>query len=313
MLPREGVSVKAKWRLFRYLNCNQATLGTIMDYLGEGDGRLLKVNCQLEGGGFSAGSTCGVVSGGCLAIGLKYLEDIKMGNLRKLACLHALLKDYTSWFEREFGSTLCRERSGVRVNELGGFVRYLFLGNVFTRCMSHIGRAANHLAEILSAPLEEMDQGGLEEAEHCAIGVMRKIREKTGIGDETVESLYVTMDGGVGLSGGLCGAVAGAFMPLGWKFGIDPKSSGMLGTLRAFVRGHVNLYRGRKAAELWAVGKEFLRDYFREFASLECRDLTGKSFQGFAAFALYTREAEICQRLKDWSSERVLQILAEYG
>ncbi len=311
-LTREGVSRTARYRLIRYLNCNQATLGTIADFLGEGDGHLLKVNCQLEGGGFSSGSTCGVVSGGCLAIGLRYLDDIRSEEPGKMAALHSLLKEYTSWFEKEFKSTLCRERSGVEVNSFWGFMNYIFLGKVFTRCVNHVGKAADWLAEKVSNPLNEEDPGGVTQVNHCAVDVLRELRRETGLGSELIEDLYVTLNGGIGLSGGLCAAVAGAFVPIGWRFGIDPKGEGAWGTLTLFLKGHINLYRGREEGELWSVGQEFLRNYFKKFKALECEKLTNKKFTGFQDFARFAEEAEVCREIKDWSLNETLRLMEKY-
>ncbi len=229
-----------------------------------------------------------------------------------MAALHALLKEYTSWFEREFESTLCRERSGVEVNKFWGFMNYIFLGKVFTRCVYHVGKAAEWLTEKVSGPLGGGDPGGITQVNHCAVSVLRELRKETGLGSELMEDLYITLNGGVGLSGGLCAAVAGAFVPVGWRYGIDPKKEGAWGTLALFLRGHVNLYREREERELWSVGQEFLRNYLREFKALECQKLTNRKFAGFQDFASFVEEAEICKEIKAWSLQEALRLLEKY-
>jgi hypothetical protein len=96
-----------------------------------------------------------------MAIALAHLGDILSGEAGKGEALYERLRQYTQWFEEQFSSTICRERCGVEVKEVAGFLNYLFTGKVVTRCVNHIGRAAAHLL----APINQALEGGGEVTE----------------------------------------------------------------------------------------------------------------------------------------------------
>lgn len=308
-ISRERVSRKARRRIIEYLNCNQATLSTQRDYLGVENDMLMKANCQLEGGGFSAGSTCGVVSGGCQSLALRHIEDLREGDLRKMAAFHSLLKEFTTWFERTYGSTICRERTGCDLASVSGLALYT-VGGRFTRCLMHAGPTARFLAYLEDRPLGEEDPGEVTELNHCSVEVLRRLRENTGTGNEFFEALYIAMNGGIGLAGGLCGAAAAGYLPIGWRYGLDPEQIGFMGNLAGFYRGHSNLYGKRDEKELWSLGRRFIRAWLAEFGSLECRDLTGTNFYGYRDFAPYVWDAEICRRVKEFAVARTTELLS---
>lgn len=84
-----------------------------------------KAACPLDGGALSSGSTCGVVSGGCLAMVLAHRADLLCGDPGKIAAVYGELKDYTRWFEQEFGSSECRDlvwRSFGDASELASYL-----------------------------------------------------------------------------------------------------------------------------------------------------------------------------------------------
>ena len=289
---------------------------------------MVKAACPLEGGGASGGSTCGVVSGGCMALALGHLADILEGDAAKTEALYGRMREYALWFEESFGSTLCRERCGTDLTRVTGFLDYIFTGKVFTRCVAHLGKSAKKLIEMVNRPLLEQradtgraDTGPAEAGRvadagsaggYCAAEVLHGIREATGLGSEYLENISIAFDGGIGLSGGLCGALAGALLPLGMVWGIDPKEEGIAGTLRAFLRGHVNLYTGRGRKELWAAANPLVREFRREFGSLECRELTSRSFAGGEELATFVPSSPRCAEIKEWCRDRVVEILG-YG
>jgi hypothetical protein len=306
------LSRTARRRIFTYLNCNQCTLSTQRDHLGTIHPMLLKANSHLEGGCFSRGSTCGVVSGGCQSLALRHLEELRRGEPARLAAFHSLLKEYTGWFAANFGSTLCRERCGCRFDTPGGIAGYA-LGGRFLRCVVHAGRAARFLAELEERPLGEEDPGEAGsggEVFHCSLGVLRRLREATGAGDEDFDALYISMNGGVGLSGGLCGAAAAGMLPIGWHFGLDPEELGFRGNLAGFVRGHLDIIKGRERRDLFSLGNRFIKGWLEEFGSLECRDLTGTRFTGFGDFSSYAKESPVCRRAVDFAVEKSLELLS---
>lgn len=307
-IGRAEVSRTARKRILTYANCNQCTLSTQRDYLGSENDLLMKVNCHLEGGCFSTGSTCGVVSGGCQSLALRHMDDLNGGDPRKMAAFHGLLKEYTDWFKGSFGSAVCRERTGCKLDTLAGLNAYL-LGGRLLRCFVHAGRAARFLAYLEERPLGEEDPGEVDEPEHCSVEVMRRLREATGAGDEYLETLYIAMNGGVGLSGGLCGAAAAGLVPIAWRYGLDPETVGIFANVKGLVRGHLNVYGRREREEYFSLGHRFMRAWREEFGSLECRDLTGRDFYGYRDFAPFVRDAGICRRVKEFAVAKAAELL----
>lgn len=251
-----------------------------------------------------------------MAISLAHLADILGGEEGKGEALYGRLREYTGWFEENFGSTLCRERSGVNVNEPLGFIDYLLTGKVVTRCVNHIGKSVSHLIELMNRPLEgggeanELDRRLASTGGYCAAEVMKGIREETGYGSLYLEQLSMALDGGVGLSGGLCGALGGALLAMGLIWGIDPKREGIVGTLIPFLRGHVNLYTGCSEPELWAVANPFMREFAREFGSLECRDIAARRFGSGTELAEHMAASQTCAGVKDWCRARATQLIS---
>jgi len=294
----------------------QATFGTLAGYLGVAERTAVQASCPLEGGGASEGSTCGVVSGGCMAIVLAHLADVLCGDAGKGEALYERLREYTSWFAEEFDSTICRERCGVDVKEIPGFLNYLFTGKLVTRCVNHIGTAASHLLGLMNHPLEgggdvtDLDRRLASGGGYCAAEVMNGVRTGTGYGSLYLEQLSLAFDGGIGLSGGLCGAAAGALLPMGLIWGIDPKQEGLVGTLVPFIRGHINLYLGHSEPELWSVANPFMREFKRKFGSLECRDIVGRSFQSGTELAEFMAGSSVCAEIKDWCRTRTSELIS---
>ncbi len=187
---------------------------------------------------------------------------------------------------------------------------------MISRCMDHVGKAVAHLLEMIDRPLE----GGSEVSEldtrlslsggYCAAEVLRGIREETGQGSLYLERISMAFDGGVGLSGGLCGALAGALLPMGLLWGINPRTAGFMGVLGHFVRGQKNIYLKRHEAEMWSVGTPFIREFRQEFGSLECRDLAGRSFAGGTELEEFMSTSSTCAEIKDWCHKRAVELIS---
>lgn len=255
------------------------------------------------------GSTCGVVSGGCLGLALSHADELASDSPEKRYALYERLRQYTRWFELEFDSTICRQRSGVDLTTVGGLINYLFTGKFVSRCVGHAGPAAEHLVEMASKPLESSSSVAAQGL--CAAPVIRGIAEDAGREDKLLERVSVALDGGIGLSGGLCGAIAGALMQIGSVWGIDPRDSIVMGTLVPFTVGHINMYGRRRRPELWSVGGPLVRLFVKEFGSMECREITGRSFDSFEDLSEYMSGSQTCARIKDWcraeTSEAIFQ------
>jgi len=265
----------------------------------------LKAACPLAGGATDEGSTCGVVSGGCLSIALEHLGDMVDGDAGKGEALYDRMREYTSWFEKRFGSTLCRERFGEDLDTMSvtGLIK----------CEVHTGKAASHLVKLIERPLEEggevagIDKRLSEGGGYCAAEVMRGIREATGWGSLYLERLSVAFDGGIGLSGGLCGALAGALMPIGLIWGLQPRAAGLIETMQFTGRGLKDLQSNPRRPGMWTVGDPFVKEFRNKFGSLECKDIVGFSFQSGKELAEFVPGSDICLEIKDWCRDQAIE------
>ena len=267
----------------------------------------MKAACPLAGGAIDEGSTCGVVSGGCLSIALGHLGDMLDGDANKGEALYDRMHEYTSWFEERFGSTLCRERFGdLNTPTLTGLMK----------CVVHTGKAASHLVELIEKPLGEggevtgIDERLSESGGYCAAEVMRGIREATGHGSLYLEQLSVAYDGGIGLSGGLCGALAGALMPIGLIWGLQPRDTGLIETMQFTERGHKDLYSDPGKPGMWTVGNPFVKEFRDMFGSLECKDIIGRSFQSGKELVEFLPGSDRCSEIKDWCRDQAIELIS---
>jgi C_GCAxxG_C_C family probable redox protein len=275
----------------------------------------LKAVYPLAGGALEGGSTCGVVSGGCLSISLGYLGDMVDGDAMKGEALYNRMREYTSWFEDRFGSTLCRERFGEDLDTMSsGFDLNVISG--LMRCIDHTGKAPSHLVKLMERPLEEgdevteIDKRLSESGGYCASPVMRGIREATGHGSLYLEQLSMAFDGGVGLSGGLCGALAGALMPIGLIWGLQPRAAGLMETMQFTSKGREDLKSNPRKPGLWTVGNPLVSEFRDKYGSLECKDIVGRSFASGRELAEFVPGSAICSEIKDWCRDQAIECIS---
>jgi C_GCAxxG_C_C family probable redox protein len=99
-----------------YHCCSQATLLALQEALGLEDELTLKAASALCGGVAMSGGTCGALSAGVMALGMKQGRgDLKEGFAPVMEAMVPAYK-LVKWFESEYGTTTCREISGIEMN-----------------------------------------------------------------------------------------------------------------------------------------------------------------------------------------------------
>ena len=268
---------------------------------GKREDMALRSTTGLEGGLVACGSTCGVVTGGALGIALMRVEEVDKGGEAAQKAIMQEAREYVDWFQRGFKTTLCRERTSVNFYKTMGQLRY-FLPNAVGRCLWHTGKATSYLNTLSTSPLQVSIKNTRNlnaETIHCATKVLKGVRESCGVGDEIVEKISFVLDGGVALSGGLCGAMAGAVMAVNLVFGWDIRKMSYPATIKEFVRGHVNLLRKHTSEkpETFAIGKDIMNRLRGMETSLECTQITGKTFSSWDDFQAHMHSSSSCQNL----------------
>lgn len=244
---------------------------------------VLKAFTGLEGGVVASGSTCGVVSGGALGLALMHEKELQEKGIAGEIAVLKMVGDYMDQFEKDYGTTKCRQRSGVDFYTPGGQIRYLLPGDKVARCLWHTGGAIRYLYTLQGSDLPAVEGAVLTDTyHHCAQTVLKEVREKTGVGDPLLERLSFVFDGGIGLKGKACGALVGAIMAVNLKFGWMIRDMSYFKTIKGFFVGHSNLLRSKPSSmpEPFGIGMEIVKN-FRNKAmgmGIDCRQIIEKDF-----------------------------------
>ncbi len=296
----------SKKLLFTTFNCAKAQLIPLQEVQGIQDDDLIMALTGLAGGILNNGSTCGVVIGG--AISSAMIRDSELAGQWRLEDEIQLLDEIgrdVAWFEDRFGTCLCRERDDLN------YQRITVIGLLNPRkvrgCVARTGASMAYFLEKCESADERMKSqttiGEAKPCEHCARKILREIREETGVGNERLERISIALDGGIGLSGGGCGALSGALMALGLKYALDPKKTDPK-QLR-------NIYRSMDS-EFFSKAKILVSRFIKTFGYFECSRLTGKKFQDWDDFSEF-RSTSACDALNRFLMEETVKIMKDSG
>jgi C_GCAxxG_C_C family probable redox protein len=255
----------------------------------------------LAGGIVGSGSTCGVVVGGAVGLGLLHDKALQEGGIEAKVGLLSLVGEYSKWFKDNFKTTLCRERTGIDFYTPQGQRRYM-LPDKMGKCLSHLIKTVGHLQSYRdkALPRIEVKQEDRQLTPiHCAQEVLKGIRGKTDIGDPLLERLSIVFDGGIGLQGGACGALAGAIMAIGIPFGMDIREMSFIQASKASFDSFKNLLveKPKGKPEPYGVGKDIVQRFKEEAGAIECCEITGKKFQDWRDFQDHMHSPDKCKGL----------------
>ena len=287
-------------------NCSEATLQTCQDMISRTDDMLLQAISGLLGGVVCRGSSCGVVLGGALGLALMHEDELLKNGLDSEVGLIILAGDYTKWFKESYGTTLCKERTGVDFWSLGGVIRYILPGDKIVKCLSHMNGAIKYLydRQYEKLPTIDLSQDSREGAPvHCAQAVLEGVRTNTSIGDPLLERLSVVLDGGIGLQGGACGALVGAILAINLSLGVNLRDYSMSQSYLEFFSGLKYLHANKPYGTSNAidVGRAILDTFEETAGAIECSAITGVEFTDWASFHDYVTSSESCKKLIDLS------------
>jgi C_GCAxxG_C_C family probable redox protein len=281
---------------------------------GRKDDTLLKAATGFEGGLVANGSTCGVVTGGALGLALLHEGNLERGGHAAEIAVIARIREYIEWFEKEFATTKCSERMGVDFYRPGGQIRYLLPGDKVGRCFLQIRRAAGKLDSLSRRALpdeEEFPDIETERIPHCATPVLEGIGRKTGVSDPLLERLSFIFDGGIALTGGICGALAGSIMAINLILGMNTRRMNYTDIIRDFLIGHINLLleKPRSMPEPFGVGREIVRRFREKAGSINCLDITKRRFENGKDFSEYRDSSDRCRELIEFSIEGTSKVI----
>ncbi len=280
------------------------------------DDDVLKAVLGLEGGVFSKGSTCGVVTSGALTLAMLMDSKISEWKTEDEIKLHALIKNYLTWFQEKYGSTLCRERTGLDFWKSSDLSK-LSLPHKLFKELAHTGGSAKYLYSIkdLEPETEINLDSDFQNKFHCAKQVLEKIRKSTEVGNSAVERISIALDGGVGLQGGACGALTGAVMALSLHLGKDIRNSSILTNMKDMKESVKKLNEQKSFDDFFSVGGKFMSSFLEQTPSLECKDICNKNFNSWKEFQEFgaSDSSKECHKLIEFAANKAIELINKKG
>lgn len=158
MAESESVKERAYNYERQYHGCSQCPLLALQEFLGLEDELTFKAASSLCGGLAFSGNTCGALSAGVMVLGMKYgranIEEGLAGLVKGMLPAYRLVK----WFEGEFGTTVCREISGLQMDEeilkamaaAPEAMEAALPAELIEKCSQIVGKTAEKVAELIS-------------------------------------------------------------------------------------------------------------------------------------------------------------------
>jgi len=139
----------AHMHMKQYNACAEVMVLTFQELLGLENDQVLKAATGLVGGISRMKSVCGAVSGGAMALSLKYgrgQEDLD--NREALSNAYKPVQQFFKKFEDEFGNTNCFEIIGVDLKDADARQKWIDAGGL-EKCAVLVGKAARMVAEVM--------------------------------------------------------------------------------------------------------------------------------------------------------------------
>jgi C_GCAxxG_C_C family probable redox protein len=100
-------------------NCSQVVLAACGPGLGLDEASCLKVSAAFGGGMCRSAGTCGAVTGGLMAVGLRY-GGVTIADPSRKADVYARGQDFLARFRAKHGSIVCRDLLGCDLSTPAG-------------------------------------------------------------------------------------------------------------------------------------------------------------------------------------------------
>jgi hypothetical protein len=275
----------------------------VQDALQDQDNDLLKALTGLEGGCVANGSTCGIASGGALGIALKHEQYLQQDDPQMEAFVLNAAGQYMDWFRETHGTTQCWDRNHVDFQKITGQLRYFLSARKIMRCITMAGRSIQYLtSENQVGDFRDAAETGKNQVcspVHCAQEVLKQVYSKTSIGSKRLERLSIVLDGGIGLRGALCGALAGAILSLNLVHGFNLRQMSYGTNIKKFLIGHINLIRKKpgRNQDTFSIGKQMVNRFREQAGSIECSIITGRQFHDMDDFNRHMEKSDTCKNL----------------
>jgi len=130
-------------------NCSQSVLLTMSEHWKDKNELVPKIATAFGGGIGRCGSVCGALTGGVLAIGMKY--GTNEPSVEKRLQAYELTKKFYSRFELQNGSVLCRELVGFDLSIPGELEKAKEMKILEKKCEGFVRSAVEILADLMES------------------------------------------------------------------------------------------------------------------------------------------------------------------
>lgn len=146
MEEKNRLSEKAGARFLEGYNCAQSVLLTIFEHWNGKNELIPKIATAFGGGIGRCGSVCGALSGGVMAIGIKY--GTNEPSVEKRLRAYELANKFYKRFEKQHGSVLCRELIGYDLSNPEELDKARKEKVFEEKCVNFVRKAVEILAEL---------------------------------------------------------------------------------------------------------------------------------------------------------------------
>jgi C_GCAxxG_C_C family probable redox protein len=141
------IRARAQHIVSTHESCTQSILAAFMEEFGIEDPLVLRAAGGMHGGMVSS-LTCGIVSGGMMVLGLLMGRENLEEGLDGIFPIVIPGQDLVARLEKRFGSTSCKEISGVDFSDLNQAMQFISSGEN-SKCFDHVAAGAEEIARFL--------------------------------------------------------------------------------------------------------------------------------------------------------------------
>ncbi|HVP26553.1 MAG TPA: C-GCAxxG-C-C family protein [Candidatus Bathyarchaeia archaeon] len=149
-MKNEDSSEKAVAYFQKGYNCAQSVLLAMTEHWHEKNGLIPKIGTAFGSGIGRCGSVCGTLTGGIMALGIKFGTNEPSAEKRKKA--YKLAQEFYKRFQKEHGTVLCHELIGYNLSNPEELAK-AHETNVFEeKCTVFVRKAVETLLELTENP-----------------------------------------------------------------------------------------------------------------------------------------------------------------
>lgn len=146
MTRKDMLCERAATRFLEGYNCAQSVLLTMFEHWKGEDDLIPKIATAFGGGIGRCGSVCGALTGGVMALGIKY--GTNKPSLEKRLKAYELAHRFYKQFEKQHGSVLCRELIGYDLSNPEELEKARKAKVFEEKCVNFVRGAIEILAEL---------------------------------------------------------------------------------------------------------------------------------------------------------------------